>query len=80
MYTNNKTQKAMGPTLKPFEVLESVVSVVVTFPTTHGQLIYAGLPIEICFFFGSLYPLIAVSNAVFVFLCVIMVEEVRHFI
>jgi hypothetical protein len=26
MYTNNKTQETMGPTMKPFEVLESVIS------------------------------------------------------
>jgi hypothetical protein len=26
MHTNNKTQETMGPTLKPFEVLESVMS------------------------------------------------------
>jgi hypothetical protein len=53
MYTNNKTQETMGPTLKPFEVLENVTSFE-TLPRTQGQLIYTILTREICFFSGSL--------------------------
>jgi hypothetical protein len=45
----------MGPTLS-FE----------TFPRTHGPLIYTGLEIEICFFFGAFDLPTATHNAVFV--------------
>jgi hypothetical protein len=38
----------MGPTLKLFEVLESVISFE-TFLRTHGWLIYTGLTVEISF-------------------------------
>jgi hypothetical protein len=63
----------MRPTLKPFEVLERLISFE-TFPRTHGLLIYTGLTTEIRFFSGSLHLLVAAHIAVFVFLCVIMVE------
>jgi hypothetical protein len=43
----------MGPTLKLFEVLQSVISLE-TFPRTHGRMICAGLAIETSFFPGSL--------------------------
>jgi hypothetical protein len=67
----------MGPTLKLFEVLESVISFK-AFPMTHGWLIYAGLTIEICFFSRSLDLEIAAHNAVLGGGGVIGVEEVRH--
>jgi hypothetical protein len=38
MYTNSKTRKSMGPTLKSFEILKCVISFE-TFPITHDQLI-----------------------------------------
>jgi hypothetical protein len=49
MYTNSKTQKTVGPTLKSFEVLENVISFE-TFPRTHGWLICTGLTVKIYFF------------------------------
>jgi hypothetical protein len=66
MYTNSKPRKTMDPTLKLFEVLESVMSFE-TFPRTHGRLIYTSLTIEICFFSHSLDLAIVAHTAVFVF-------------
>jgi hypothetical protein len=51
----------MGPTLKLFEVLDSMISFK-TFLRTHGRLIYTGLTIEICFLSGSLDLPIAAHN------------------
>jgi hypothetical protein len=69
----------MGPTLKLFEVLQSVISFE-TFPRTHGRMICAGLAIETSLFPGSLDLAIAAHNAVFMFLIIIVVEEVRRYI
>lgn len=49
MYTNSKTRKTMGPTLKSFEVLVSVISFK-TFSRTHDRLICTGLTVKIYFF------------------------------
>jgi hypothetical protein len=68
----------MGPILILFEVLESVISFK-TFPRIHGWLICAGLTIEICFFPGFLDLVTAAHNAVFVFLFILVVEEVMNF-
>jgi hypothetical protein len=66
-------------TVKSENFFECVVSVE-TFPRTHAWWICTCFTMKMCFFLVSLDLVIAAHNAVFVFLNLVMVNEVKRFI